>query len=76
MPTMRRPRLTWVSLEGTPGGVCWLAQKDASASWSRFMVVSSRVGLPLGSLLEYRDGRDRFEVQVCGCFCDEPVRGR
>jgi hypothetical protein len=30
--TRRTPRLTWVSLEGTPGGVCWSAQKDASAS--------------------------------------------
>ena len=30
--TTRAPRLTWVSLEGTPGGVCWSAQKDASAS--------------------------------------------
>jgi hypothetical protein len=36
-PTTRSPRLTWVSLEGTPGGACWLAQKDASASYSRVM---------------------------------------
>lgn len=33
MPTMRSPRLTRDSLEGTPGGACWRAQKDASASW-------------------------------------------
>lgn len=41
MPMTRYPRFTWVSLEGTPGGACWSAQKDASASWSRFMVTSS-----------------------------------
>jgi hypothetical protein len=32
MPTTRLPRLTRDSLEGTPGGACWSAQKDASAS--------------------------------------------
>ena len=39
MPTMRFPRLTRDSLEGTPGGACWLAQKDAAVSWSRYMIV-------------------------------------
>jgi len=39
MPTMRFPRLTRDSLEGTPGGACWLAQKDAPVSWSRYMIV-------------------------------------
>jgi hypothetical protein len=38
-PTMRLPRLTRDSLEGTPGGACWLAQKDASASSARYMIV-------------------------------------
>ena len=38
--TTRWPRLTWVSLEGTPGGACWSAQKDASASRSRCMAAS------------------------------------
>jgi hypothetical protein len=38
-PTTRSPDLTWVSLEGTPGGACWSIQKDASASWSRYMTV-------------------------------------
>jgi hypothetical protein len=32
--------LTWVSLEGTPGDACWSAQKDTSASWSRYMMAS------------------------------------
>jgi hypothetical protein len=40
MPTIRSPRLTWVSLEGTPCGACWSAQKDASASNSRCMLTS------------------------------------
>jgi hypothetical protein len=39
---MRLPRLTRDSLEGTPGGACLLAQKDASASWSRYMIVLLR----------------------------------
>jgi hypothetical protein len=39
MPTTRSPRLTLDSLEGTPGGACWSAQKDASASRSRSMAV-------------------------------------
>ena len=39
MPTMRLPRLTRDSLEGTPGGACRPAQKDAPASWSRYMIV-------------------------------------
>ena len=38
MPTMRSPRLTRDSLEGTPGAACWTAQKDASVSWSRYMI--------------------------------------
>src|SRR5262249_15292613 len=33
------PRLTLDSLEGTPVGACWPAQKDASASRSRYMAV-------------------------------------
>jgi hypothetical protein len=37
MPTMRSPRLTRDSLEGTPGGACWSAQKDASASRSQYI---------------------------------------
>jgi hypothetical protein len=37
--TTRSPRLTLDSLEGTPGGACWSAQKDASASRSRYMAV-------------------------------------
>jgi hypothetical protein len=41
MPTVRSPRLTWLSLEGTPCGACWSAQKDVSASNSRCMVASS-----------------------------------
>ena len=40
MPTTRSPRLTLDSLEGTPGGACWSAQKDASASRSRSMASS------------------------------------
>jgi hypothetical protein len=39
MPTTRSPRLTLDSLEGTPVGACWSAQKDASASRSRYMAV-------------------------------------
>jgi hypothetical protein len=39
MPTIRLPRLTRDSLEGTPGGACQTAQKDASVSWSRYMIV-------------------------------------
>jgi len=39
MPTTRSPRLTLDSLEGTPGGVCRSAQKDAPASRSRSMAV-------------------------------------
>ena len=39
VPTMRLPRLTRDSLEGTPGGACWPAQKDAAVSWSRSMIV-------------------------------------
>lgn len=39
VPTTRSPRLTLDSLEGTPGGVCWSAQKDASASRSRYMAI-------------------------------------
>jgi hypothetical protein len=31
--------LTRDSLEGTPGGACQTAQKDASVSWSRYMIV-------------------------------------
>ena len=42
MPTMRLPRLTRDSLEGTPGGACWLTQKNASASYSRYMIVLPR----------------------------------
>jgi len=37
--TTRLPRLTRDSLEGTPGGACWSAQKDASVSWSRYMII-------------------------------------
>lgn len=40
MPTTRSPRLTLDSLEGTPGGACWSAQKDAPASRSRYMTSS------------------------------------
>ena len=40
MPTTRSPRLTLDSLEGTPGGACWSAQKDASASRSQYMTSS------------------------------------
>lgn len=47
-PTMRLPRLTRVSLEGTPGGACWWAQKDIS---SRYMM-----GLP-DSWATATDGR-------------------
>jgi len=32
VPTMLLPRLTRDSLQGTPGGACWLVQKDASVS--------------------------------------------
>jgi hypothetical protein len=39
MPIIRLPRLTRDSLEGTPGGACQTAQKDASVSWSRYMIV-------------------------------------
>ena len=39
MPTIRLPRLTRDSLEGTPGGACQTAQKDVSVSWSRYMIV-------------------------------------
>jgi len=39
MPTIRLPRLTRDSLEGTPGGAYQTAQKDASVSWSRYMIV-------------------------------------
>jgi hypothetical protein len=39
VPTTRSPRLTLHSLEGTPGGACWSAQKDASASRSRYMAI-------------------------------------
>ena len=42
MPIIRLPRLTRDSLEGTPGGACQTAQKDASASWSRYMIVLPR----------------------------------
>ena len=38
-PTIRLPRLTQDSLEGTPGGACQTAQKDVSVSWSRYMIV-------------------------------------
>jgi hypothetical protein len=38
-PTIRLPRLTRDSLEGTPGGACQTAQKDVSVSWSRYMIV-------------------------------------
>ena len=38
MPMTRLPRLTRDSLEGTPDGACWSAQKDASVSWSRYMI--------------------------------------
>ena len=38
-PTIRLPRLTRDSLEGTPGGACQTAQKDASVSWPRYMIV-------------------------------------
>jgi hypothetical protein len=37
MPTTRSPLLALDSLEGTPGGACWSAQKDASASRSLYM---------------------------------------
>ena len=39
MPTTRSPRLTRDSLEGTPGAACQTAQKDASVSWSWYMIV-------------------------------------
>jgi hypothetical protein len=42
MPIIRLPRLTRDSLEGTPGGACQTAQKDASVSWSRYMIVLPR----------------------------------
>ena len=42
MRTTRSPRLTLDSLEGTPGGACWSAQKDASPSRSRYMASSCR----------------------------------
>jgi hypothetical protein len=42
MPTIRLPRLTRDSLEGTPGGACQTAQKDASVSCSRYMIVLPR----------------------------------
>jgi hypothetical protein len=40
-PTTRSPRLTRVSLEGTPCGACWSVQKDVSVScWSWRMTTS------------------------------------
>ncbi|GGN38880.1 hypothetical protein GCM10010109_66200 [Actinoplanes campanulatus] len=39
-PTTRSPRLTCDSLEGTPGGACWSAQKEKSVSSSRYMMAS------------------------------------
>jgi len=42
MPTIRLPRLTRDSLEGTPGGACQTAQKDASVSWSYIIVLPRR----------------------------------
>ena len=66
MPTMRLPRLTRDSLEGTPGGACWRAQKDASASWSRYMMVLPRCG----------EQEDRSHRAAAAASCFVPARRR
>jgi hypothetical protein len=72
--TTRAPRLTWVSLEGTPGGACWSAQKDTSVSWSRYMVTSScrAVVTTVGSTLA---AYHPFSAGMIDPMCDDHVDG-
>jgi hypothetical protein len=60
MPTIRLPRLTRDSLEGTPGGACWLTQKDASASCSRYMIVLPRSNEQEDRIQNSADVANRF----------------